>query len=63
MLEYQINLEDGGLFLKEDTGSLILESYQTAAIEPIDNLDFDNINFLEGILDFSEKNPFGEIGV
>ena len=24
--------------------------------------DFDNIVTLEGILDFSEKNPFGEIG-
>jgi len=63
MLEYQLQLEDGGLWLKEDTGSIILESYQTAASEPIDNLDFDNIQFLEGILDFSEKNPFGEIGV
>ena len=63
MLEYQLKLEDGGLWLKEDTGSVINETYQTTASEPIDNLDFDNINFLEGILDFSEKNPFGEIGV
>ena len=63
MLEYQLTLEDGGLWLKEDTGSIITEAYQTTASEPIDNLDFDNINFLEGILDFSEKNPFGEIGV
>lgn len=63
MLEYQLQLENGSLWLKEDTGSIINEAYQTAAIEPIDNLDFDTINFLEGILDFSEKNPFGEIGV
>lgn len=63
MLEYQLQLEDGSLWLKEDTGSIINESYQTNASEPIDNLDFDNIQFLEGILDFSEKNPFGEIGV
>ena len=63
MLEYQMLLEDGGLWLKEDTGSLILEAYQTSVMEPIDNLDFDRIQFLEGILDFSEKNPFGEIGV
>jgi hypothetical protein len=64
MLEYQLQLEDGSLWLKEDTGSIINEAYQTSAsIEPIDNLDFDRIQFLEGILDFSEKNPFGEIGV
>ena len=63
MLEYQMKLEDGSLWLKEDTGSIINESYQTTASEPIDNLDFENINFREGILDFSEKNPFGEIGV
>lgn len=63
MLEYQMLLEDGGLWLKEDTGSIINEQYQTSKHEPIDNLDFDRIQFLEGILDFSEKNPFGEIGV
>ena len=64
MLEFQLQLEDGSLWLKEDTGSIINEAYQTSAsIEPIDNLDFDRIQFLEGILDFSEKNPFGEIGV
>ena len=42
-------------------GSLIKENYSTN-IEPIDNIDFDNLITLEGILDFSEKNPFGEIG-
>jgi hypothetical protein len=63
MLEYQLQLEDGGLWLKEDTGTIINENFQTSKHEPIDNLDFDNIQFLEGILDFSEKNPFGEIGV
>ena len=63
MLEYQLQLEDGSLWLKEDTGSIINEAYQTSVMEPIDNLDFDRIQFLEGILDFSEKNPFGEIGV
>ena len=62
MLEYQLQLEDGGLWLKEDSGSIINEGYQIKS-EPIDNADFDNLNFLEGILDFSEKNPFGEIGV
>ena len=62
MLEYQFKLEDGSLFLKEDAGSLITEAYQTTVSEPIDNKDFDDILTLEGILDFSETNPFGEIG-
>ena len=61
MLEYQLQLENGNLLLKEDGGSLIKENYSTN-IEPIDNIDFDNLITLEGILDFSEKNPFGEIG-
>ena len=61
MLEYQLQLENGNLLLKEDGGSLIKENYSTN-IEPIDNVDFDNLITLEGILDFSEKNPFGEIG-
>ena len=62
MLEYQFKLESGDLLLKEDTGSLITEAYQTTVSEPIDNADFDNLKTLEGILDFSESNPFGEIG-
>ena len=62
MLEYQFKLEDNGLFLKEDGGSLITEAYQTTVSEPIDNTDFDNLLSIEGILDFSETNPFGEIG-
>ena len=62
MLEYQFKLESGDLLLKEDTGSLITEAYQTTVSEPIDNADFDNLITLEGILDFSESNPFGEIG-
>ena len=61
MLEYQLQMENGDLLLKEDGGSLIKENYSTN-IEPIDNIDFDNLITLEGILDFSEKNPFGEIG-
>ena len=62
MLEYQIKTEDNYLLLKEDSGSLITEAYQTTVSEPIDNQDFDNLLTLEGILDFSERNPFGEIG-
>ena len=63
MLEYQMMLEDGSLMLNETSGSIINESYNTNVMEPIDNTDFDNLITLEGILDFSEKNPFGEIGV
>ena len=62
MLEYQIQLEDGTLLLNETNGSIILETYSTGKSAPVDNADFDSLVTLEGILDFSEKNPFGEIG-
>ena len=61
MLEYQMLQEDGTLILNETNGSIIKEDYPVTQ-EPIDNADFDNLVTLEGILDFSEKNPFGEIG-
>ena len=53
--------EDGTLLLNETNGSIITENFSVSS-EPIDNADFDNLVTLEGILDFSEKNPFGEIG-
>jgi len=62
MLEYQLLQEDGNLIYNETGGCIINESYNTALSEPIDNTDFDNLVTTEGILDFSEKNPFGEIG-
>ena len=62
MLEYQLLGENGDLILNETNGCIINEAYNTALSEPIDNTDFDNLVTLEGILDFSEKNPFGEIG-
>jgi len=62
MLEYQMLQEDGTLMLNETNGSIITEAYSSATSEPIDNADFDSLVTLEGILDFSEKNPFGEIG-
>ena len=62
MLEYQLLGENGDLILNETNGCIINEAYNTAVSEPIDNVDFDNLVTLEGILDFSEKNPFGEIG-
>ena len=61
MLEYQLLQEDGTLVLNETNGSIIREEYSSTQ-EPIDNAAFDNLVTLEGILDFSEKNPFGEIG-
>ena len=61
LLEYQFQLEDDSLFLLEDGGSLIKEDFSTT-IEPIDNTDFSSLLTVEGILDFSESNPFGEIG-
>ena len=62
MLEYQLLQESGKLLLNETNGCIINEAYNTSVSEPIDNTDFDNLVTLEGILDFSEKNPFGEIG-
>jgi len=62
MLEYQLLQESGKLLLNETNGCIINEAYNTAVSEPIDNTDFDNLVTLEGILDFSERNPFGEIG-
>ena len=62
MLEYQMLQEDGTLLLNETNGSIITENYSSGTSEPIDNADFDSLVTLEGILDFSEKNPFGEIG-
>ncbi len=62
MLEYQLLQESGKLLLNETNGCIINEAYNTEVSEPIDNTDFDNLVTLEGILDFSEKNPFGEIG-
>ena len=62
MLEYQMLQEDGTLLLNETNGSIITENYSAGSSEPIDNADFDSLVTLEGILDFSEKNPFGEIG-
>ena len=62
MLEYQMLQEDGTLLLNETNGSIITENYSSGTSEPIDNADFDSLVTLEAILDFSEKNPFGEIG-
>lgn len=57
---YQIFLEDGSLLLNEDRSSVILEDYATEKSNAnTDNTDL--LNFSD-ILDFSETNPFGEVG-
>lgn len=62
MLLYQFELEDDSLFLLEDSSSLIIESYSAdTTTGRTDGTDFQNFDDAEGILDFSEVNPFGEI--
>lgn len=62
MLVHQFDLETGDLFLLEDSSSLILETYQNDTDSArTDGADFIEFDEAEGILDFSEINPFGEI--
>lgn len=62
MLEFQVKLETGDLFLLENSGCLITEAYSAdTAIGRTDGEDFTAFNELENILDFSESNPFGEL--
>ena len=62
LFEYQFLQEDGSLFLKQDGSCLILEEYASQKSHAnTDNTDFDTIQNLEDILDFSEVNPFGEL--
>jgi len=63
MLVHQFLLEDNELFLLEDSSSLILETYaEDTSTGRTDGADFQDFNDLEDIIDFSEVNPFGEIG-
>lgn len=63
MLVHQFELESGDLFLLEDSASLILETYaEDTSTGRTDGADFQDFNNLEDILDFSEVNPFGELG-
>jgi hypothetical protein len=63
MFLYQFLLEDGTLLFQEDGSSIILEDYAlTKSTERTDNTDFILENEADDILDFSEVNPFGEIG-
>lgn len=63
MLQYQVQTEDGSLLLLEDASSLILEEYSAVKTNATtDNDNFGSVNNIEDILDFSEINPFGELG-
>lgn len=62
MLAFQFLLEDGNALVLEDNGTLILEEFAAQkALANTDNTDFDTLQDLEDILDFSEVNPFGEL--
>ena len=61
-LRFQFELESGELFLKEDGGCIVLEDFATQrSLTNTDNADIDAFQEQEGILDFTEINPFGEI--
>ena len=63
MFLYQFFLEDGTLLFQEDGTSIILEDYAvTKSTAATDNTNFITENEADDILDFSEVNPFGEIG-
>ena len=62
ILQFQFQLENGDLLKLEDNDTLILESFQTSRGNVgVDNEDFDSWQTASNILDFTEKNPFGEI--
>jgi hypothetical protein len=65
---YQLKLETGDRLIlnttdirSEDAGFLLWEGWtESTAMTSADNSEF-NLEALEGILDFSEINPFGEV--
>ena len=61
-LRFQFELESGDLLLQEEDGCLILEDFSAQrSLTNTDNDDIDAFQEQEGILDFTEINPFGEI--
>jgi len=63
LLVHQFKIETGDLFYLEDSASLILETYsEDTSTGRTDGADFVEFNDVEDILDFSEINPFGEVG-
>ena len=75
MLNHQMTLEaeEGSLLLENDSASgesnyFLLESYEIQTQSPYaDNIDLDNeagfdtASVSDDILDFTERNPFGEV--
>lgn len=59
---HEVALEDGSKFLLEynATSSLILENYKITTIDQNADNEFYDTG-ITGIIDFSERNPFGEI--
>ena len=61
-LRFQFELESGDLLLQEEDGCLILEDFSAQrSLTNTDNDVIDAFQEQEGILDFTEINPFGEI--
>lgn len=60
--QFEFQKEDGDILLLEyySESSLMVEGYTTTALDPAaDNEDFDTN--IDNILDFTERNPFGEV--
>jgi hypothetical protein len=64
MYGYELLLEDGsGALLMENGNKLINEDYVIETIEPLQGQNNTTFGFdIEDIIDFSESNPFGDIG-
>ena len=62
VFNFQFQLENGDLLKLENNDTLILENFSTQrSLANTDNADFDTLQNLDSIIDFSEVNPFGEI--
>jgi hypothetical protein len=61
---YELELEDGsGALLLENGFKIIKEDYTISEIEPLQGQNTTTFNWdVEDIIDFSESNPFGDIG-
>ena len=62
--EYEVRLEDdSGALLLENGFRIVKEDYSIEQIEPLQGQNYTTFNWdVEDIIDFSETNPFGDIG-
>lgn len=61
-MQYELISEDGFKMTMEDGDGVLLESYELARIDKkAQNEFFESAD--DSILDFSEKNPFGDVGI